>query len=274
MNDLRIPYYGAIKTSRYERNNKLNIGPGYSEEQARKDAIDFAQNVTFEELDSKTSARISVEGGTNSIGKRIGLSEEEIKEFNYASIHGPADAPIFKIVGDRIPKDNLYKFMIDILSDVHDVWVKNNSKKFNSVNIKNGQEVPRAKEYQHLPLQLIGFDEVKLDLIYVEPIVNACGIEIDEKELKAEYDKSVEDFFIENNAKKISDFHDEIMKGENFYPALEGQDNVNELLKQGWYVSDIVLPQVEEKGIGKDKESLEKIYKNIEQRQINNQNID
>lgn len=274
MNDLRIPYYGAIKTSRYERNNKLNIGPGYSEEQARKDAIDFAQNITLEELDSKTSARISVEGGANSIGKRIGLSEEKIKEFNHASIHGPADAPIFKIVGDRIPKDNLYKFMIDILSDVHDVWVKNNSKKFNSVNIKNGQKVPRAKEYQHLPLQLIGFDEVKLDLIYVEPIVNACGIEIDEKELKAEYDKSVEDFFIENNAKKISDFHDEIMKGENFYPALEGQDNVNELLKQGWYVSDIVLPQVEEKGIGKDKESLEKIYQNIEQRQINNQNID
>ena len=41
--------------------------------------------------------------------------------------------------------------------------------------------MPRAKEYQHLPLQLIGFDEVKSDLIFVEPLVNACGIEIDEK---------------------------------------------------------------------------------------------
>ena len=274
MNDLRIPYYGAIKTSRYERNNKLNIGPGYSEEQARKDAIDFAQNIKFEELDSKTSARMSVEGGANSIGKRIGLSEEEIKEFNDASIHGPADAPIFKVVGNRIPKDNLYKFVIGVLSDVHDVWVKENSIKFNSTTIKDGVETPRAKEYQHLPLQLIGFDEVKVDLIYVEPIINACGIKIDEKELKAEYDKSVEDFFIDNNAKKISDFHDEIMKGEDFYQALAGQENVNELLKQGWYVSDILIPQIEEKGIGKDKESLEKIYQNIEQRLINNQNID
>lgn len=274
MNDLRIPYFRAIETSRYELDYKNKVGPGYSDEQAKKDAKEFAQNNTIDELRAKTTTESSVMGGVESIAKKLGLSEEEIKEFKDASINGPADAPIFKVVGDKIPKDNINKFMIDVLSDIHDVWVKNNSKKFNSVNIKNGQEVPRAKEYQHLPLQLIGFDEVKLDLIYVEPIVNACGIEIDEKELKVEYDKSVEDFFIENNAKKISDFHDEIMKGENFYPALEGQDNVNELLKQGWYVSDVVLPQVEEKGIGKDKESLEKIYKNIEQRQINNQNID
>ena len=122
MNDLRIPYYGAVETSRYERKYKLNVGPGYSDEQARKDAKDFAQNSTFEELDSKTSARISVEGGANSIGNRIGLSEKEIKEFNDASIHGPADAPIFKIVGDRIPKDNLsitsllFPYVSEILS--------------------------------------------------------------------------------------------------------------------------------------------------------------
>ena len=274
MNDLRIPYYGAVETSRYEKKYKLNVGPGYSDEQARKDAKEFAQNTTFEQLDSQTSARISVEAGVDSIGKRVSLSKEEIKDFNYASINGPADSPIFKIVEDKIPKENLYMFMIDILSDVHDVWVKTNSKKFNATTIKDGVEIPRAKEYQHLPLQLIGFDEVKYDLIYVEPIANACGIEIDKKKLKEAYDKSVEDFFIKYNAKKISDFHDEIMKGEEFYPALEGQDNVNKLLKQGWYVSDIIIPQVEEKGVGKDKESLEKIYQNIEQRQINNQNID
>lgn len=274
MNDVKIPYYGAAKTAKYEWDLKWKVNDEYSDEQAKMDAKEFVENSSFDEIESQTYAKGSVEGGIDSISKRLGLTEEEINEFKRASIEGPADAPIFKAVGEKIPKENTNKFMIDVLSDIHDVWVQNNSKKFNSVNIKNGQEVPRAKEYQHMPLQLIGFDEVKSDLIFVEPLVNACGIEIDEKELKEEYDKSVEDFFIENNAKKISDFHDEIMKGEDFYSALEGQENVNELLKEGWYVSDVLIPQIEEKGIGKDKESLEKIYQNIEQREINNQNID
>lgn len=68
------------------------------------DAKEFVENSSFDEIESQTYAKGSVEGGIDSISKRLGLTEEEINEFKRASIEGPADAPIFKAIGEKIPK--------------------------------------------------------------------------------------------------------------------------------------------------------------------------
>ena len=61
---------------------------------------------------------------------------------------------------------------IDVLSDVHNQWVKDNEKKFFDPKREN-------KMYQFMPLSLIGFEEAKSDLLFVEPILKACGYKED-----------------------------------------------------------------------------------------------
>ncbi len=87
----------------------------------------------------------------------------------------------------KLLKDNPNFSVLDILSHVHDGWVKDNVKKLNKV----GRE---KKKYQRLPIELIGFKEVLLDLLFVEPILNSMGIFVNKKQLEKDYNKRVEDY--------------------------------------------------------------------------------
>ena len=70
--------------------------------------------------------------------------------------------------------ENAVNLIMDTLFHVHDGWVKDNVKKFNA----------REKKHQHMPSELIGWNEAKADLLFVRPIFEAAGIEVNEEELE------------------------------------------------------------------------------------------
>lgn len=125
------------------------------------------------------------------------------------------------------------KLVIDMLSIIHDSWVKNNPNKF----LQEG----RNKEYQFAPLMLLNWPEAKSDLLFIKPILEAAGIELDEEALKDQFEVMQMEFLIDNGITSYGALASSLEQGSKFYPALEGLEtknggNIEELLKQSGIV--------------------------------------
>jgi len=106
--------------------------------------------------------------------------------------------------------------IVDMLSIIHDEWVKNpdNTDKF----VKEG----RNKEYQFAPLMLLNWKEVNSDLFFLKPILEGMGIEVDEKEIQEKFELKQKEFMIDNGLYSHEDVVAFLGKGVESYPALEG----------------------------------------------------
>ena len=108
----------------------------------------------------------------------------------------------------------------------------------------------REKKHQHMPFELIGWNEAKADLLFANPIFLGIGVGIS-RPLEYDYLDVVKDYLLENKIVITNDLVSKISKPEEFYPSLKGQTSITENLKDEGYVRSTVIPQIEEKGIGK-----------------------
>ena len=106
------------------------------------------------------------------------------------------------------------KVVLDILSNIHDAWVIKNSDNF----LKPG----RNRERQFVPLQLLNWEEVESDLVFLKPILGELGIQIHEEELKQEHNTQRLEYLKENGLFSKKDIIRHIGQGSKKYPALEG----------------------------------------------------
>lgn len=102
--------------------------------------------------------------------------------------------------------------VIQILTNIHDEWVKNNANKFQA----------RPKDYQFVDLRLLSFDEIKKDLIFLEPILAGCNIEINEDKLKKYFLDIQRKYMLENNISSHEELIEKLEQGSNFYGVLKG----------------------------------------------------
>jgi len=112
------------------------------------------------------------------------------------------------------PKD-----IVNMLSVIHDGWVKSNPNKF--------MQEGRNKEYQFAPLMLLDWKEAKSDLLFLKPILEGAGIEFDEKDIQEQFDLMQKDFMIKKNLFSHEVLARTIASGSKFYPALEGLETQN-----------------------------------------------
>ena len=189
---------------------------------------------------SMTAAAKQIQNYLKQIG--IELTDEEFAQFKEAVLHGSDNAEIFKIVGNKIKSVNPYDLMMTSLTNVHDKWVQTNPPKF----------LAREKKHQHMPIELIGWNEVTSDLIYLKPILEASGIEVNEETLKATYYDTVKKFFKARGIKNEADLAAKIPEIASSYHALEGQNEILEKLNDPEFVTTTLMPQIKEKGVGSD----------------------
>ena len=123
--------------------------------------------------------------------------------------------------------DGKYDAIIKILSEIHDTWVAQNTKKYD-----RGNPEKSAKQiFQHLPLELIGVDEVAKDLMFLAPFLKEQGIEVGQMqegaygafvpsaEVVAAYNRAVEAYKSANNIQTIDDLHNALPQIiENYAP--------------------------------------------------------
>ena len=79
--------------------------------------------------------------------------------------------------------ENKFDAVIDILENIHNKWVEVNAKKID----RGTREKSEKMYFQHLPLELIGIEEVAKDAMFLDPFLQQVGIDIGEMG-KSEYD--------------------------------------------------------------------------------------
>lgn len=260
MEKSNIPYYSVAKQALMHWN-------GLSEEEADK----IISEQSFSQLESQVYAKGSMDYAIEAIAakspvRRLG-KKSELADFVY---YGGKSAIIDAMKKDAefMNDENMYQYersdmrkiyngmIMDTLFAVHDGWVQDNVKKFNA----------REKKHQHMPSELIGWKEAKADLLFVRPIFEAAGIEVNEEELEQVYNGRVKDFFLNKGIENARNLSDSITQGEEFYPALEGYGDILVTINDPAYVDEKIIPAIEQHGIG----NIEEVRRNIVSQIISN----
>ncbi len=208
---------------------------GLSEEDATK----IASTESVENLEGQVWAMSSVKSAAQRLGYDLLLNDEEAKEFENAVINGPENAPIFEVASKRAEQVALKETLaLRSLSHIHDNWVRDNSSE-KAFEKKKDREQLR----QYLPLELIGFNEVKSDLLFLNPVLNSVGLSIDENKLQEVYNGMVEDYLRKNGT--------DIKKVIEQYPALS-----EEMRERLIPLANEVMQQVQANWDKNDEQSL------------------
>ncbi len=183
---------------------------GLSEEEANAKI----QTESVQELEGQVYAMGSMKHAVVGIAKQIGLNEEETAKFFEAVINGPENAEIFGIVREKMQGFSEEQ-KLGVLSTIHDGWVVDNSseKTFN-------KKVDREQLRQYAPLELIGWNEVKSDLLFLNPILASVGVQVDESTLAQAYHNRVATYMEEMKINSQDDLTLLVQQGRNYYPII------------------------------------------------------
>ena len=151
--------------------------------------------------------------------------------------------------------------IIKMLSTVHDEWVRNNPNNFMKETEKGN------KEYQFVPLELLSWKEAKSDLLFLKPILEAAGVNVDEKAVEQQFEVAQKEFLEEHGIVSKEALKRKISSGSKFYPALEGLEtkfggNIEELLKDP-KIADEMASQIE------SRVKIESVEQKIKQELLN-----
>jgi hypothetical protein len=208
----------------------------YSEKEARE----AVETLNYYELVKKAPEPFYLTlHGVMSVAGSIGLDSTETKQFFEEIIGESTEANITEDVRERLSYvtkmqngiELIDKMTMDALTAIHDMSV------FHTVQT-------HREAYKHLPIETQGWHEAKNGLMYVAPIMESIGVKIDEESLRKEYTRRA--------IERLSDLD---LKGA----ILSGFDGYDKNWSSGFtffdssYVEDVVLPDIETKGFGKDE---------------------
>lgn len=209
---MATPYQNVAKAALINWN-------GLSEEEA----ISKINNESISELESQVYAMSSMK---------------------YAVINGPENAEIFNTVKAK-SKDFSEEKQLGVLSTIHDGWVIDNSneKTFN-------KKCDRKQLRQYAPLELIGWNEVKSDLLFLNPILKSIDVNVNEKNLEQSYHNRVANYMNQMQINNQEDLTNLVKQGKDYYPILP-----EELERKLKLMSHIVSEQIEQNWNEKDLET-------------------
>lgn len=209
------------------------------------------------------------------IQQLIGSLDEKGKPIGDGIIYtqGSISQDIAIQIKNGLEGNEKYKNILNVLSIVHDNWVRNNPNNF--------LKPERNKERQFVPLELLNWDEVVNDLVFLAPILEVSGIDIDKETLKREFDIMQKEYMINNKIFSHNDLVNHLMKGSRFYGVLEGLEsehggNIDLLLQDQGNEEKIAIAeqmalQMEEKGVvAKSKEELIHEIMNMDSPELDN----
>ena len=221
------------------------------------DALKIVTTESFDELDSRCYAESSVSCAALKLAQILGLSDNGCAEFvdvvlakdhveieEYDKLHYSRAQKAWR---DRVKNDN-YE-ILNILSEIHDKWVEGNASKFN----KEGRE---GKRYQHLPIELIGWKEAKADLLFVKPVLNAIGVEVNEEKLQTEFNRHCAEYIVAHNIDSHEKLEEHILNiGKTYHSVTESNTtNDAEIAKQ---IADQVVARLPETKVKENFETEE-----------------
>ena len=234
----------------------INWGDANDNDEA-EEIINKAED--FEALRKNTTQGSDL-NAIDGMGKTLNLSDIEIDALkSQISTSDKISKRLAKKIRNKM-QENPYGIegsILEILSYVHDEWCINHPDNFLKEN--------RNKEFQFVNFLLLNWEEASKALVFLKPILEACGIRINESKLERVFLEEQEKFLIEKNL--INDkgnvireqLEIRLAEGANFYQPLQGLKvengkNITDLLfeedkrsKNGERVYQTMASQVAEK---------------------------
>ena len=245
---MATPYQNVAKSALMNWN-------GLTEEEAAKKI----QTESVDELEGQVYAMDSIKFAIVGIAKQINLSEEETIKFFEAAVRGPENDEIFQVVSQKM-QGFTEEQKLGVLETIHDGWVVNNSseKTFN-------KKMDRGQLRQYAPLELIGWNEVRSDLLFLSPVLSSVGVMVDEMDLSKAYHERVANYLKEKSISSQNDLTELVRQGRGYYPILP-ESLEAKLLPY----SELVSSQLMQNWINKDPAVIQVMQSNI---QLNNGNV-
>lgn len=224
------PYRKIAKAALQNWGDESSGWVGWSKEDAEK----AVKTESGQMLEKRVGALGSIRSSVIAIGQALGYSQAKserllnsvTKQENVNVL--PEDLAVFVEAGQDFEKAQKGKskedIILDALATIHDGWTRDNSKKFTDPKRSD-------KKYQHFPIELIGWKEATSDLLFLEPILNYFGVEVDKAKLQARYNERVADFletngFADENGLDNDKIAEAIMKGSKFYKPFNDEKNL------------------------------------------------
>ena len=178
------PYYQAAKAALINWNGM-----------APEEATRFIETASKAEIELQTGAHGSVYDAAHRIAREMGLTEKEAYQFTQEML-GMSDSTAmltevrnaFETVRRNNPElvDHISaNLLLDACDDIHKGWTGRNATPF------FGKKDMKDQQYQYATSEMIGWKEVKADLLFLAPIAEAVGIQIDEETMKRVYGERV-----------------------------------------------------------------------------------
>lgn len=198
--------------------------------QAKVDTIGMLPTVAERVSEAKNTVGISVDDSIKGIAEVAGLSEDEKRQLTEdINTKGRISPELAQKVAKAFEMNGKESSIIKVLSIVHDGWVrdvKRDPETNEIVKYNNGRKFEdpgrMKKLYQFTPLQLLNFGEAKLDLLFLKPLLDNMGIEVDEQTLETVFLQEQQAFLDAHGIKDTKDLKAKLQEGAAFYPALEG----------------------------------------------------
>lgn len=255
----QIPYYIVAKDALMNWN-------GLTEEQADK----IIEESSFEEIEGQIGARNSITNAVYSIGQSLKSGDKSTEHLldRVLGIDDSFDALGLwtKMLdsGDTTYASQSYlsykrnrqaMLVLDAMEAVHNGWVKDNAGQF------FGKKADQRKQYQYLPIELIGWKEAKSDLLFIKPIVEFIGGECIEEDIKSLWEKKASRLV--NNFTRVAGYSPIDMEGLgegiqklNYEPWTP---EIKAAMSDSKFVSETLLPQVREKGFIQDSSLMNRL---------------
>ena len=226
------------------------------------------RNISFDLYSGETLAIVGESGSGKSVTSKaiIGiLAGNSIVEGGEILYDGKELLKIDEENFHKIRGDKIAMIFQDPLSSLNPIMRV--GKQLNEAMILNGkarQKNARIEFNSHLKLLQQNLDEVNGDKEGNKKICKTFNdFSIVATQLEKVYNERVKEFFLKHNIRKREDLAKLIAKGPEFYPPLEGYGEILNGIKDLRVVNCIIIPSIEEKGIGNIEEKRKKIVESI-----------
>lgn len=238
----------------------------------------------FDEIEQQVGAKNSMMSAIDSLAEQLGLNagaKSDLQNFVFSENYNGNIIPIISGILNGYTADrewfnsartsenlnekgyDINELVMNMLESVHNGWIKDNTGVFFT------KKQDRGQQYQYLPIELIGWDEVKSDLLFVKPIIESFGIQIDENSLKnVLHDRTKQ--YIQSIVKTGSEIGADFeMVGEDILNTannstlteLPWTEDIRKAFQNAEFVQSVIVPELREKGFGKDYELMNKLAK-------------
>lgn len=182
------PYYQAAKAALINWN-------GIDPEEAQK----IIETKSRAEIENMTGAHGSVYDAANRLGLGLGLTGKDLYNFTREALGQTTETRMMDDVRERfqmlrarnteIADVMTAKLLLDAIDEVHKGWTGRNATPF------FGKKDMKDQQYQYTPLEMIGWKEVESDLLFLRPLAEAVGININEELMRNAYEDRVVEYF-------------------------------------------------------------------------------